>query len=341
MVTLRDIARELGLSVNTVSRALNGKPDVNRETRARVLETARDLGYVPNALAQSLVAGRSLSIGLVLSDVANPFNGKIIRGVEEAARERGYATVLANSNEQDDLERQAVQVLRSKRVDGMLIHPVQASEAHIVALEHDGIPVVLLNRHSDRFDISYVIINNASGAYQAVRHLVQLDHRLIAHITGPAQISSVRERITGYEKALDEAGLPRDPRLIVHAGLDMDAGYRAAHELLAAGPRPTAIFTYSDLIAIGVLKALSELHLQVPEDVSLVGFDDIDFASMLQVSLTTVHQPRAQIGRRGAEVLFELMEEPASQRLPRHVILEPELIIRGSTCPPAGKASHR
>jgi len=331
MVTIKDIARELGLSVNTVSRALNGKPDVNPQTKKRIEEAARRLGYIPNSVARSLVAGRSLTIGLIVADVVNPFSGKIIRGVEETARLNGYSTILANANEQDEDEQKAVQVMRSKRVDGMLIHPVQASHQHIAQLRRDHIPFVLLNRYFDEIDAYCVLVNNQRGAYLAVRHLIELGHARIVHITGPMSISSVRERIAGYHQALGEASIPSDKHLIVHTRLDMQGGYQVTRDLLQSDLKFTAIFTYSDLLAVGALKAMRERGVQVPRDMSLVGYDDIDFADFLEAPLTTVRQPTYEIGKCGVQILLGILRDPSQERAPFKQVLEPELVVRRSS----------
>jgi LacI family transcriptional regulator len=340
MITVKDLARELGLSINTVSRAINNKPDVNPETRRRVLEAAERLGYVANTLARSLVNGRTCTIGLIIADVVNPFYGRVIRGVEETARLNGYSTILVNSNEQDEDEREAVQVLRSKRVDGLLIHPVQQSFEHIARLKQDGIPYVLINRHFDELDGDYVINDNRGGAYQAVQHLVQLGHRRIAHITGSRLVSSVRERIAGYLQALAEVGVEEDPALVVTTRVDMEGGYEAARALLTITPRPTAIFTYSDLVAIGAYKALREAKLVVPRDMSLVGYDDIEVAPFLESPLTTVHQPTYEIGQQGVETLLQRISSRADpEAMPVRRILEPHLVVRRSTGSPAQTAA--
>ena len=334
MVTLKHIADELGISINTASRALNAKPDVSPATRERVVETARRMSYVPNGLARSLIKGRTRTVGLVIDDVSNPIFGMLIRGAEDTARSQGYSVILSNTDGSGDLESQAVRILRSKRVDGMLIHPMQVSYDHLMELKAAGIPLVLLNRHIDALDVDYVINNNLSGAYQAVTHLLSLGHRRIAHVTGPLQISSVQERLAGYRKGLEEVGLPFDRDLVVHGRLDMEEGYRATEALLGQHPEITAFFLYSDLLAIGALKALRCRGYRVPEDVSLVGYDDIVFAELLEVPLTTVRQPIYEIGRRGMEVLLELVQEPEAERIRQHVVLEPQLVVRRSTCSP-------
>ena len=340
MTTLKQVAQRAGVSINTASRALNNKADVHRATRERVLKVAQELGYVPNALARSLVEGRSNTVGLVVADVTNPFSGQLTRGVEEAARAAGYALVLTNSNEDDALEQQAVRTLRSKRVDGLLIHPAQASYEHLEQCYQDGIPVVLLNRHIDQLNADYVINDNRSGAYQAVHHLVTLGHRRILHITGSERVSSVRERLIGYRCALDEAGIPFDPDLVINGELSMEGAYQAAHRRFGVGERPTAVFTYSDLLAIGVLKALHELGIDVPGDVSLVGYDDIAFAAFLVVPLTTVRQPIHQIGRRGFEILMRILNDPRWVRGQYQEVYQPELVVRASTAPPRTRAER-
>ena len=331
MVTIKDIARELGISINTVSRALNDKPDVSQETRLRVLDRADRLGYVPNTLARSLVAGETCTIGLICSDLVNPFYARIAQGVEETARADGYTTIIASTNEDDEAERQAVDLMRSKRVDGMVISPTQQSHDHIARLIQEHIPFILVNRHVDEFQTDYVINNNQHGAYQAVQHLVSLGHQRIAHITGPLRISSVRERISGYKQALEKNGIRFDTELVIHSELTLESGYKTVLELLQAENRPSAIFTYSDHLAIGAIKAIRELKLSVPGDISLVGYDDIEYAQFLDIPLTTVHQPMYEIGQRAVFNLLDMMKSDDFTPGQHQEILEPELVIREST----------
>lgn len=335
MVTLRDIARVTGLSVNTISRALNGKPDVNPETRQRVEDTARQLGYVPNSIARSLVGGHSCTIGLIIADLQNPFYSKVAQGVEEAARIEGYSTILVNTNENENDERKAVQVLRSKRVDGMLIHPTQGDSEHILQLRKDGVPFILINRHFDEVVPDYIINNNTKGAYLATRHLLELGHRNILHITGPDRISSVRERIVGFKQALSEFNVPFDPAMIIHTRLDMQSCYETTLKAFRSGCKSTALYTYSDLLAIGSLRALRELNLRVPEDISLVGYDDIDFAAFLEVPLTTVRQQMYEIGRQAVHLLIKIIHDRSYEPGKYRVVLDPELVVRRSTAKPS------
>jgi LacI family transcriptional regulator len=331
MVTIKDIAKELGISINTVSRALNNKPDVASKTREHVLETAKKLGYVPNTLARSLVAGETCTIGFICSDLVNPFYARIAQGVEETAREAGYTTIIASTNEDDTTERQAVDLMRSKRVDGIVISPTQQSHDHISRLIQENIPFILVNRHIDEFQTAYVINNNQHGAYLAVQHLVSLGHKHITHITGPLRISSVKERINGYRQALQKNDIPYDTNLVIHTDLTLECGYQTTLNLLKRNKMPSAIFAYSDHLAIGAIKAIRELGLSIPENISLAGYDDIEYAQFLDIPLTTVRQPMYEIGQRAINHLIEIIQSDDYQPKEHQEILEPDLIIREST----------
>jgi LacI family transcriptional regulator len=289
---------------------------------------------VPNSLARSLVGGQSHTIGLIIADMANPFYSKVTQGVEETARQHGYSTILVDTHEDDNDERQAVQVLRSKQVDGIIIHPAQASSDHIAGLLQLGIPTVLVNRYFPGLEIDCIINNNRHGACLAVRHLIELGHRRIAHITGPAQISSVCERISGYRQALEEAVIPFDESLIIHTALGLQAGCETGRSLFQSGLDFSAIYVYSDYLAVGVFKAARELGLHIPLDYSLVGYDDIEFAEFLETPLTTVRQPMYEIGQRAVLLLIENIENPGHVPGQKKIVLEPELVIRQSTAPP-------
>ena len=329
--TMKDIAREAGVSINTVSRALNGKPDVNEDTKKGILEIADRLNYVPNFLAKGLVTKNTRTIGVIVSDNANPFFARMIKGIEDYARSRGYNIILCNTDERYEKEEEAVRLLREKRVDGLLITltPAQKERTDILELKRTGVPFVLLNRHMDDIITDYVINDNVYGAYLAVSHLAKLGHKRIGYISGPSQISSVRERLEGYKKALFENNIKFDNSLVKESNLKMEDGYKLMKEFLELENRPTAVFTYSDLLAIGALKALKEAKLEVPKDIALVGYDDIEFSSLLEVPLTTVHQPRYRIGEEGAKILIDRIEGKDSEDL-HQIVLKPELVIRES-----------
>mgnify|MGYP005836940369 CR=1 FL=1 len=335
-VTMRDIARRAGVSVITVSRALNNRPDVSKATRARILAIAQECNYAPNVLARALASGDSKTLGLIVADSANPFYAKIIRGVEDTASSQGYGVILCNTNEDPDHELRAHQLLREKRVDGVLTTSIRSGSAPLRRLQEEGIPFVLLNRYLDDLDADCVLNDNRQGAYEATAHLCRLGHRRIAHLTGSDQISSVRERLAGYRQALKEHDIPYDERLVLRCDLRLEGGYQCVKASMAdPGPRPTAIFTYSDLLAIGTLKALRELRLRVPGDVALVGYDDIEFAAFVDPPLTTAAQFMYEIGQTGAQILLERIRGPEEElRTPRRVVFRPELRIRASSGAP-------
>lgn len=328
---MKDVAREAGVSINTVSRALNDKPDVNEDTKKRILEIADRLNYVPNSLAKGLVTKNTKTIGVIVSDNANPVFARIIKGTEDFARSKGYNIILCNTDESYEREEEAVRLLREKRVDGLIITltPAQKKRTDIRELKRSGVPFVLLNRHMENIMTDYVINDNVYGAYLAVSHLVKSGHKRIGYISGPSQISSVRERLEGYKKALFENNIEFDNSLVKKSNLRMEDGYRLIKEFLELENRPTAVFTYSDLLAMGALKALREAKLKVPKDMALVGYDDIEFSSLLEVPLTTVHQPRYRIGEEGAEILINRMEGKKSEGF-QQIVLKPELVIRES-----------
>lgn len=328
---MKDVAREGGVSINTVSRALNDKPDVNENTKKRILEIADRLNYVPNFLAKGLVTKNTKTIGVIVSDNANPFFARIIKGTEDFARSKGYNIILCNTDERYEREEEAIRLLREKRVDGLVITltPAQKKRTDILELKRSGVPFILLNRHMDDIMTDYVINDNVYGAYLAVSHLVKSGHKRVGYISGPSQISSVRERLEGYKKVLFENNIEFDNLLVKESNLKMEDGYRLIKEFLELENRPTAVFTYSDILAIGALKALKEARLKVPKDMALVGYDDIEFSAFLEVPLTTVHQPRYRIGEEGAKILINRIEKKDSEGL-QQIVLKPELVIRES-----------
>lgn len=328
-VTIRDVARVAGVSQSTVSRALNASGYVSDRTRRKVLETARALGFRPNFLARSLKRKATRTLGLVIPDITNPFFPAIVRGVEDTAVRAGYSVVLTNTDNEPERERNALAQLREKWVDGLIVVPQADAAPHLRALAAAGVPLVVIDRIPAGLDVDAVRSDNLRGAYLAVRHLLALGHRRIAHIRGPESSSTGRERQQGYRQALEEAGVPCDPALVVDGDFRFKGGLRAASLLLDRRSRPTAIFAANDLMAMGALHAAAAAGIAVPAELAVVGFDDIMPAALVSPPLTTVAQATYRLGARAAELLIDRLEGRWSGP-GRQVILEPELVIRSS-----------
>lgn len=326
--TIKDVAQEANVSTNTVSRALNNKPDVSPETRKRVLSVAKKLNYSPNHLARSLISKRTGTLGVVVTDNANPFYARVIKGIEDAVREHGYNIILCNTDEDSEREADAIRLLQQKRVDGILITPVQKDYQYLEDLKQYQNPFVLLNRHPKNEQMDYVINDNAYGANLAVEHLISIGRMRIGYICGPPTISSVQERLQGCQTAMQVADLRPDSLLVERTNLKMEGGFSAMQKLLD-NDAPDGIFAYSDILAIGAMKALLDANLRIPEDVALIGYDDIEFAGMLEVPLTTVRQPRYRIGQEAANILIDKINGTSGENV-KSVVLRPELILRKS-----------
>lgn len=329
-VTLRDIAEATGVSVNTVSRALTGKSDIHAETKERVLAAAGRLGYTPNLMARSLVQGRTRTLGLLVTDCTHPFYATLIRTVEEVAAANHYGLLLATSNEDPDKEITAVNLLAERRVDGLLLSPVDVTAPHIRPLLRST-PCVLLARRPRSYRGAFVGTDNVEAARLGTQHLVGLGHRRIALVTRPEAVASAIDRQDGYRLALAEAGLPCDERLVLAAAQTPEGGRAAVADLMRLDPLPTAVFAYSDMQAIGILVGLREAGVRVPEDVSVMGFDDVETARYVSPPLTTVAQDTDRIGRLGAQLLINLL---AGRSHRRAHLLAGSLVVRGSTAPP-------
>lgn len=339
-ISIRDVARHAGVSVSTASRALNNKPDVNKSVRARILAAAAELNYAANVHARVLGGGRSHTIGLIITNSADPFFAALVRGVSDAATASSYSIVVWNTNEATDMELRAHQMLRERRVDGALLASVQSGAAPLGRLAEEGIPFVLLNRYLERFPANCVQLDYRSGARAATSHLITLGHRRIAHLTHGDDRYSAQERLAGYRDALERAGLPFAPDLVIPCTSSIEGAYRAALEVLPSlHPRPTALFAYNDIWCVGVLRALHELGWRIPRDISLMGCDDLELSGFLVPPLSTVFQNPYEIGRQGVELLLAQLASPSDLAwTPRRIVLQPELRLRASTAPPGDSA---
>lgn len=335
MVTVYDVARAAGVSIASVSRALNGQPGVSTTTAARVRELALELGYSPNEVARSLVARTTRTIALLLPDITNPFFPELVKGVQTAADERGHALLLADSSDRPEKILSDIELLRRKQVDGLILIS-QNTDYHGVAEACQGLPVVALDRELDVPGASMIGVDHEAGAYRAVRHLIDLGHRHIAHVAGPARVAVSARRRAGWERALLEAGIEPDARLVVEGNFLEDGGFEAGRILLERLDDVTAVFAANDLTALGLLAACAAAGVAVPDRLSVVGFDGIHLARYTTPTLTTVAQPIYGLGRRAGEVLIEAIgaDEPA----PVTELLDTQLVLGGSTGAPRGTA---
>ena len=328
MVTIKDVARVAGVSPSTVSRALNDSPLIREETKARIRRIAQELGYERNELARGLVKGASGAIGLVIPDITNPFFAEVTRGVGEVAHARGYGVILCNTEEDPDRERSYIRLLRRKRVDGLILTSVTAEDPYLKALARSKTPFVLVSRACQLVPAPYVGVDDRLGGRLAVEHLVELGHRRIGFIGGPADVQSSLDRLAAFEAVLTEHGIPVREEWISFSDFTQRAGYRAGKELLRRKVRPSAVFAANDVVALGVLQAADELGLRVPEDLSVLGYDDISYAGLPRIELTTVAQPSFEMGKIAAEWLLSVLEG-GPRRLYR--LLTPKLVVRRTT----------
>jgi len=327
-VTIKDIAKKTGVSYATVSRALNGRSGVKEDTRVLVLEEARKMGYQPNAIARGLVLRYTHTLALVIPDITNPFFPEIARGVEDAASLLGYSVFLCNTNWDEEKERLYIKTLQEKRVDGIILHP--AYNVGEDRFSDFNIPMVLLNKIPGVVDYSSIEVDNVRGGYLAAKHLIEAGYRKIAFIGGSESSPSNKEREEGYKLALSKYKIEIDDSLILKGGFKSKDGYDNMQRLINSGNIPDAVFGGNDIIALGVLHCVQENGLRVPEDIGIIGFDDIPYASLPQIQLTTIEQPKYQMGKYAIELLMKTLEDKTDREIKR-IILEPKLKIRKTT----------
>jgi len=314
----------------TVSRVINDSERVSPETRRRVEQAIAELGYVPSRLARGLSRQRTGTLAVIVPDVANPFFTAIVRAAEEVARRADYQVILCDTRSDLSVERDVIEELISHRVEGMVIAPVSdRSATPLMRLAEFGVPFVLIDRTVPGVDCDVVLGDSSGGARQLVEHLTSLGHRRIGFIVESDDVSTARDRRRGYEAALGAAGIALDPALVVNASADPSGGLAGMTRLLELQERPTAVFTVNNLAAVGAIEAVRAAGLEVPDDVALVCFDDIEYASRLYPFLTAMEQPAQTFGTLGAQLLLERIEGRGPKR--RHeVVLPGEFIIRKS-----------
>lgn len=334
-ITIKDIARTLKISPSTVSRALKDHPDISPATKKAVRELAKELDYQPNSVALSLRKSKTFTIGVVIPQIVHHFFSTVISGIEDVAYKAGYHVMICQSNESFDREKASAQALLASRVDGMLVSVARETKdtSHFETLISRGIPLVFFDRVASGLDTSSVVVDDFSGAYKAVEYLVKSGCRKIAHLAGPETLEISKNRIKGYEKALDDYGLSINPDLVITGGLSLEDGRRACLELLEKEERPDAIFAANDPLAIGAMKVLKEKGIKIPEEVSVIGFSDEPITALIEPPMTTIAQPGFEMGQLATQLLLNEISHKSDDDRPPFVKreLKTELVVREST----------
>jgi LacI family transcriptional regulator len=333
--TLRDVAQMAGVHPATASRALNPqtRPLVNADTARKVLRAAESIGYQPNPIARSLKTARSSTVGLVIPDLTNPLFPPIVRGIEDVLAPVGYSAWIVNTDNDPAREETQVESLRSRQVEGLIIATARREHPLLVRLHRMGVRMVLVNRRVDGLELPSVTADDDAGISMAVTHLAALGHTRIAHLAGPQQTSTGVARARAFRHAVRDLGLDDDPALIVECGYWSETeGAQALRRLLDAGTRCTAVVAGNDLIALGCYDVFAERGMRCPDDLSVVGFNDMPFLDKMNPPLTTVSIPHYELGSEAGRLLLDTIDDP--ERVPRSVLLTPSLVVRASTAPP-------
>jgi LacI family transcriptional regulator len=329
--TIRDVADRAGVSMSTVSHVINATRFVSEEKRQRVLDAMGALHYRPNSLARSLRRQRSFTIGVVVPDSRNPYFADIARGIEDVGFDLGYTVTICSTDERSDKEDVYVNSLIDRQIDGVAIVVAGASTASVRLLVEQGVPTVVVDRDVPDVAVDSVVIDNYAGGYAVGEHLATLGYKVCAAVVGPEENIPIAERLRGYRDALAAHGVPLRADLTAYGRLDLEAGYEALRRLLALEPGLEAVFATNDLTAVGALRAAAELGYARPSGLAVVGYDNIDLAAYTMPALTTVAQPRYEIGRHAARMLLRRIAEPqAATELLR---LQPQLVVRESSGP--------
>jgi len=329
---MADVAARAGVSVATVSRALSGDPkQVSAPVLKRIIDAAEDLEYIPNNLARNMRSGTARILGLIISDIGNPFFTAVARGAEDVAQRHGYSLVLSNTDENPEREAASLGVMAAERAAGVIIATTNENGTALRRFRDMGMAIVAIDRHIVDLSTDSVVVDNESAAYEAVTHLVRLGHRRIAIVGGPSDADTARERQRGYERALREARIPIQPDLVCRGDFREAAGLTMTRCLVDLPDPPSAIFAVNNLTTIGMLGALRERGVEVPSAISVVGFDDIPTGELLDPPLTVVQQPTYRVGASAAELLIRRLREPTATI--QEVVLTASLIVRGSTGP--------
>lgn len=330
MPTIRDVAKRAGVAPITVSRVINHSGYVSQKTRERVKAAIAELGYVPNTLARSLRSKRTNTLGLILTDITNPFWTTVARGVEDAASDAGFNVIFCNTDESEAEQDKYLRVLLQKRVDGVLLVPARSTAEPIKFIRRQDTPVAVLDRRVPDAQADVIRGDSEGGAYHLVRLLLSLGHRRIAMLSGPRGVSTAEDRVAGYRRALVEAGLDASAELVQYGEFTQASGYEMTQQVLTATLRPSALFAANNFIAVGAVKALQDAGLQVPEDMALVGFDDLPPALVGDQFLTVAVQPAYEMGQRATEVLLARLCGQGPEEY-QEIVLPTMVIVRKSS----------
>lgn len=330
-ISINDVAKCAGVSKSTVSRILNDKGKFSKDTRDKVLQIVKKLNYRASMVARSLRNRRTKAVGLLLPDIVNPFFPEIMKGVEDVASENGYVVILCSSNEDSEKEFMYFHMFENRWIDGVIYSGVTGTreEAQSIRLiSEQEIPVVLMDREIEDYFASVVMIDNEKAAYDAATYCLELGHKRIGFIAAPLKVRIFEKRIEGYQKALQKYGIEFDESLVVEGDLTIKSGSKAAKQLVARRDPPTAIFASNDLMAIGAMKEIQGHGLKVPENISIIGFDDIRTASLVTPALTTIAQPKNEMGVEAMNLLIRMIEKKGASK--SRVVLDTRLVVRKS-----------
>ncbi|USD43788.1 substrate-binding domain-containing protein [Vibrio sp. SCSIO 43135] len=329
MATMKDIARLAGVSTSTVSHVINKSRYVSEEISERVNRAAQELNYAPSALARSLKVNRTKTIGMLVTTSTNPFFGEVVKGVERSCYHQGYNLILCNTEGDNERMKASINTLLQKRVDGLLLMCSTLEGERIDVFErYPDIPVVVMDWGPMLFTSDKIQDNSLRGGYMATKYLIDSGHKEVGCITGPLIRHQAQMRYEGYKRAINEAGLDFNPNWIVEADFECEGGYEAFNKILSKGDLPSSIFVCNDMMAMGVINAANEKGIKIPEDVSLIGYDDIHIAKFMSPSLTTIHQPKYRLGKAAVETLLKKLEKETEEA--QVVQLEPTLVERAS-----------
>lgn len=334
MSTIQDVAKLAGVAPITVSRVVNTSGYVSAKTRLKVETAIAELNYVPNTVARSLRLSQTHTLALVLTDIANPFWTTVARSVEDTSNEAGFSVFFCNTDESVTKQDTYLRALMQKRVDGVLLVPAQIETDLIPWLQSQNTPVVVIDRRVSHRQVDVVRCDAQDGAFKLVQHLLELGHRRIAVLGGPQTVSTAADRVAGYRRAMGNAGIDVLPEWVCHGEFTQASGYEMARQLLHLDPRPTALFGVNNFIALGALRAAKDAGLRVPEDLSLVAFDDFASEFVVEPFLTVIDQPAAEMGKRATELLLTRIKAEPTEAY-QEIVLPTKVIVRNSTAAPS------